>query len=240
MGSWDTRETTGLLHDVDVWVERAYFGTDAEYDDGNTTLLIMEGTKKGPDVDPEDSEFRQFFSTGSKWEHREGGKKAVHEDGSEEFHASCGYARFFRAVLELSDDAAKALQGRGYPDNAEIWVGLGFHLERTKVDFGPPLGEKEVLLPTEYLGDNQEGGAVKKEASSKDKAKAAIAKAKAASKGGGDDDGQRKELVALAKTFDTHDEFVMAAYDKWPEVEGFDEFTDMVDENGTIWTEAKA
>ncbi len=135
MGTWDTRESTGLLHDVDLWVESAKFGVDAEYDDGNTTILILEGIRVGPDVDPEDNEFRQFLSTGSKWEHRDGGKTAVHADGSEEFHASCAYARWFTAFMELSDDAAKELRGRGFPDEAESWVGLGMHVERVKHDF---------------------------------------------------------------------------------------------------------
>ncbi len=58
MGSWETKETSGFLDDVDIWVERAFFGTDAEYDEGNTTILILEGTREGPDVDPENADFR--------------------------------------------------------------------------------------------------------------------------------------------------------------------------------------
>ncbi len=242
MGSWDTKETSGFLDGVRIWIDRAFFGTDAEYDEGNTTILILEGVREGPDVDPENADFRQFLSTGSKWEHRDGGKTAVHADGSEEFHAMCAYARFFTAFMELGDDADKVLRGRGFPDEAEIWVGLGMYVEQVEVDFGN-IGKKSVLLPTQYLGDDRKAasGGSGGPSSPSPKAKAAAAKAKAkAAAAGGDSDGMQAELVAFAKGFESHDEFLTAAYDKWPEIEDFAEFADLIDENGTVWTEAQA
>jgi hypothetical protein len=244
MGSWDTRESTGLLHDVDVWVEKAYFGTDAGYDNGDTLVLIMEGTKVGPEVDPEDNTFRQFFSTGSKWEGRDNGKTAIHADGSEEFHASCAYARFFEAFMELSDDANKVIRKRGFPDEAKIWVGLGFHLERMKFDYGPPIGERDVLVPTAYLGDNglDDNYAQSNQldlSDDKPKKQTAAQKAKAA-KIKAKSNGRQAELIEFAAEFESHDEFLTAAYDKWDEIEDFEEFADLIDENGTIWTTASA
>jgi hypothetical protein len=226
VGSWDTRESSGLLDDADVWVERAYFGYDAQYDDGNTCILILEGTS--PDLPPEDNAVRQFFSTGTGWEPRDNGKSAVNADPKiDEFHSSCAYARFFRAVLELPG-AGDVIKGRGFPDNAEIWNGLGFHLERMTVNYGPPIGERKVLLPTAYLGEGAPasgGGAA---------AKAKAAKAKAAANG-----GKQAEIVEFAKGFGTHDEFLTAAYGKWADIESFDEFADLIDENGAIWTAAQ-
>lgn len=233
MGSWDTRESSGLLDDFDLYVENAHFGYDAQY--GDACLFILEG--RSPQGDPENEyQVRQYYSVGSGWEPAKGGAEASHPD-TDEFHASTNYSRFFRAVLELSETASKTLQDRGYPNTATIWNGLAFHMERQEVDYGGDFGKRKVLLPTAYLGEEDFPGAGGGKATTA-KAKAAAAKAKAAKAGTGGD--LRSKVVELASAHDDHDAFLEAMFTEFPEIESEDIYADAVDVNGEIWAEAHA
>jgi len=220
--SWEVEETTGLVDDIDVWLDGCKFGYDASY--GDNPVFMLRGTS--PDLPAENQEVGQFYSIGSGWEPVGNGKTVTHEDGKDDFHASCNYARFFRAALALSPEAEKTLQARGFPDDASIWDGLGFHLERQEIDYGSNIGKKRVLLPTAFLG---EGEAPAKP--SPNAAKAAAAKKAAANP-------MRARLVALAGEHTSHDDFLTAVYGEFPDIEedsGL--FGEVVVDTGGIWAE---
>lgn len=213
MPGWETVESTGLLDDCDITITKAEFNYDAQYDNGETLIMIMEGTSNHEAYE----DFTQFFSIGAGWDTEDNGATVV---GKDAFNSNSQYARFFLAAIDLAGDA---LTGRGFPDNASIWTGLKFHVNRATVDYGGEIGEKQVLLPTAFLGVD----------SGKAEAPAPAATPEPTGASNGTNAALRAKLMATAMASSDHDAFLETVMEKYPEVQEDDDlFAAIVDETG--------
>ena len=156
---WETIE--GLDDDFDFYIEAPYFGFMKEYMEGEQALLIWQGSS--PDTDTS----RVIWPIGKGWEVVDSGARVTHEK-REKFIKSSMYGKLInRVTSDLRVDMGK----RGKPTDAEVWKGLGFHLNREEIKYEGLLedrGGKTIhLMPTAFLGE-------------KGKPAVAVAKAKAA------------------------------------------------------------
>jgi hypothetical protein len=213
MAGWEGVVGGALLDKAEVTIEKAYFATDALYQGGEVLVFIFEGTSPQSPLD--DQSVRQFYSIGNGWD-TDDGKTVTHPD-LDGFRTSTNYYAFFRAALDSGAEAA--LKERGFPDNAGIWEGLRFYMERKHIE-RPGLGSSEVLVPVKFLGTT-------------DDAPAAPAAAAAAPKASAGNKVLRAKLKKLAKEHDDHDEFLAAALEEFPEVEEDEDlYAAVLDEDG--------
>ena len=144
--SWETE--LGLLDDYDLTITRAYFATDARYNNGESLLLHLEGTTDNADT----LESQVLFACGTGWVSNDGGKTAVHEKGKGRFNRSSWYGRLIERMKELG--GIDALAQRGDATQAQVWEGITLHLVREEVDFGSGIEAKSHLMPTAWrVGD---------------------------------------------------------------------------------------
>lgn len=221
---WST--DSGLLDDFDFTITDAKFATDMQYNDGQTLLMIWEGTTD----DPDNPEQRIMFPCGNGWLSPDGGKTAVHEGGRKRFIGTSMYGRVVnRCMNEL--DMLDVFAQRGLPPtNAEVWVGLKFHMKREKIEFGSALEPRERLMPVAFLG------VVGAEEESKAKSAKKAEKTEKATEQSAKEDAKRKalriKLTALAKKCETFEDFVTQAM----EIEGVQDdeelLAQVIDENG--------
>lgn len=210
---WAT--TSGLPDDIDITITDAYFGVNADYNNGETLVLTIEGTTDDDDL----PEYSGFYPCGNGWETTDKGKTASREDGKRKgFNKTSGYGLFFTHALEAG--AEDVLKARGTPFEAEVWKGLTFHFKRLKHDYKGDIGEVERLLPVEFKGEAGKGGAKPSaKASGKPAPKEVEPEGEAdttTSTSNGAGEGltvpMKAKLKMLAKKCDTHDAFIEAAY----------------------------
>jgi len=225
MSSWDT-ESGGLFDEGEVTLDKARFGFDADYQDGDVLCFILEfEDESGEDV-------RQLYSIGNGWDSIKKGKGV---EGRDAFHESTNYAIFFKAAL--ATDALAVIQERGYPDDATIWEGLRFAMKRS--DIVRNIGDKEVIskvvLPVKFIGvageDDEETPKAKKDSKKKDGKKSSGSAA------------LKAKVRKIAKANDDHDDFLIAVLDAHPEVEDADNkalYDDVLDEDESgLWAKAQ-
>lgn len=120
------------LQDMDYVFKGVRFAYDADYNNGETCLLIVEDGVSTLDDGTVD-EKRQFWPCGKGWEPAEGGKSAK--------HATKAGARFNRnsavgeLIASIPEDALKVMQARGNPMQAATWEGLNFHMTNVEKKF---------------------------------------------------------------------------------------------------------
>lgn len=236
MGLWDPVETSGLPDDIDFTIAKANFGYDAGYANGEQLLFIIEAAE----TDPEGEPYRSFYSVGraGAWETLDHGATVVSQSNppAEGFNKQSLYWKFIEAAL--GTPAGAVIQGRGTPDKAAIWEGLKFHMNRVDVDYGGEIGTKKALLPTTFLGEVPKADAP---------AAAAPAPAEPvapASDGAGATPPPTNILEAKVKALvhsaDSHDKFIEAVMEKYPEASNDpDLFGRVLDEKGGLWAEVK-
>lgn len=158
---------TGLKENYDGTIVDAWFGTDSNYNDGNTLLAYM---KVAAD-DGEEVELR--YPCGPDWGSFDGGETAEHPRGeSKGFSTNVAYYQFFAEALNVGADEelrgrSKGVGGGKGPRAAVIWKGLRFHFDlhretkKFKDRTSGEMVEREVVrtLPTAFLGTG-EGGQV--------------------------------------------------------------------------------
>lgn len=153
---WATE--SGLLDDVDVTIEKAYFATDARYNNGYTLLMHWEGSTSSED----NPTFHEMIPCGDGWQSLDGGKTATHPKGKKRFVSSSVYGRIIdRCINEFK--IGDLLRKRGAPTEAKVWVGLRFHMKREKLEFGSGLEARERLMPVKFLGVATENAAQAKQ-----------------------------------------------------------------------------
>lgn len=230
MTGWEPVETTGLPDDIDFTIAKAEFGYDAQYADGEQILFIITASQTNEEGEPH----RVFYSLGraGAWETLDHGRTVVSQTDppAEGFNKQSSYWKFIEAAL----GTGAPVTDRGTPDNAAIWEGLTFHLKRIEVD-RPGLGEgkQTMLLPVSYSDSG------KAEAS----APAAQTASAAPAAGNGQPEATTNilelKVKQLAKTADTHDNFIEAVMEKHPEAANDEElFSRVLDENG-IYAEVR-
>jgi hypothetical protein len=224
MAGWDPVETTGLPDDIDFTIVKAEFGYDAQYLSGEQILLIITASQTNEEGEP----YRNFYSLGraGAWESLDHGRSVVSQSDptAEGFNKQSSYWKFIEAALGTT--AASVIQGRGTPDNASIWEGLTFHMNRIEVD-RPGLGEgkQTMLLPTSFVG---EAGKVEASAPTGNGQPGAASSTNIL----------ELKIKQLAKTAATHDSFIEAVMEKHPEAANDEDlFSRVLDENG-IYAEA--
>lgn len=192
---------TGLLDDFDFTVDSAWFTTDANYNDGETLLLKLNG----PTDSADQPETTVQYSCGNGWEAADNGKRAVREDGKRRrFNQSSGIWKLVEAAMNCG--AEDVLRKRGNPMEASMWQGLKFHMKR--IEQGEGQFKTTRSLPVQFLGEVGEGrGAVSQPAP------AAPASASATSNGSGLSKVLEVKLKKLAKDSDTHEDFIVAAFE---------------------------
>lgn len=190
---------SGLIDDFDFTITEAWFTTDASYNSGETLLLKLSGNTDSADQ----PETTVQYSCGSGWEAEDGGKKAVREDGKRRrFNQSSGVWKLVEAAMNCG--AGEELRKRGTPMEASMWVGLRFHMKR--VEQGEGDFKTTRPLPVSFLGVVGEGSAPA--------APAAPAPASApAANGSGLSKVLEVKLKKLAKDSDTHEDFIVAAFE---------------------------
>jgi hypothetical protein len=224
MAGWDPVETTGLPDDIDFSIVKAEFGYDAQYADGEQILFMITASQTNDEGEP----YTNFYSLGRAglWETLDHGRTVVSQSQppAEGFNKQSSYWKFIEAALGLG--AGPVIQSRGTPDNAGIWEGLTFHMNRVEVD-RPGLGEgkQTLLLPTAFLGDSG-----KVEASAPVTAPAGNGQPEAT---GTKVNILELKIRELAKQANTHDSFIEAVLERHPEASNDEDlFSRVLDENG--------
>ncbi|MHA1813643.1 MAG: hypothetical protein ACTSYX_09465 [Candidatus Thorarchaeota archaeon] len=207
--TWDTIE--GLPDDFDFIIDDAYFGYRDEYQNGEVALLIWEGHSPDEDVDS------IIWPCGSGWEVTNRGANVSHPKRNRFVKTSMVGRLIDRVVKELGVDMAS----RGDATEASVWKGLGFHMRREEMSFGPGIledrgGKTTHLMPVEFLGE--QGAKASKKAGTKTEAK------------GGGDDLVMKKLSVLAKKLDK-DEWQQKAMDMKEVVDNDDLMAKVLDDS---------
>lgn len=141
--SWET--TSGLLDDFDGEVVESYFGYNPQYGGGDTLLLNWKVKTAEGDQD-------LLISCGKKWETVDGGKSAQRTDGGkEQFVKTSHYGMILERVKKLG--AIDVLRTRGRATEADLWTGTRWHFKREKVSYGGEIGDKEKVMPVDFLGE---------------------------------------------------------------------------------------
>jgi len=143
-GEWGT--DSGLPSNFDGTIIAAEFTTDEKYtsQDGSPMTVLRLEFDHAAESSP------VLLSLGAGWEIADRGKRAVHANRNK-FVATSRIGRWIdRCVKQLG--MFETLVARGAPTMAETWEGLRFHFERETVDYGAGIGEKEMLMPTAFLG----------------------------------------------------------------------------------------
>lgn len=227
MAGWDPVVSSGLPDDIDFTIAKAEFGYDAQYNNGEQILFMITAAETNDEGEP----YHNFYSLGKAgaWETLDHGKtvESQSQPPAEGFNKQSSYWKFIEAALETG--AGAVIQGRGTPDNASIWEGLTFHMNRVQVD-RPGLGEgkQELLLPTAFVG---EAGKVE--------ASAPATPSNGQPEASSSTNILELKIKQLAKTASSHDNFIEAVMEKHPEASNDEElFSRVLDENG-IYAEVR-
>lgn len=237
--AWQT--STGLVDEFRFDVQEAWFGTDEDYNEGKTLLFNLRGTATvDGEVLGEEGEHNERYSCGDGWVAMKGGQTAKHNGGTKFFNNRSKMGMLIDSVAENAD-VLEAVAAKGDPTVAATWAGFTFDMKRHTWSFIPRGGTEDEKITTSVMkvaglaedGD-QSPGPVKakatRKAKPKPKAKPKISDLEAA-------------LVVLAEDYDSHDDFVAAAFDedtfeRAGELEDDEELSDRVlDPDGGIWSE---
>lgn len=237
MGREAYKTTSGLLDDFDFWIAESWFATDKRFGGGRDPILHLRGQAliDGEVVDEEET---LLYGCGQGWKVANGGQAVTHTAGKTNFTDASNIGKFLDALDELGDEPLDTLGERGSPTDAEVYLGIGLHMERKEFTFKDrKTGETttyEVALPTAFLGfaDSEApaaapakpsgapkkatGAAKKATAPAKKAAPTASAPAKApAKKKAATENDLRAAVVEYAAVYEAteHAEFVDAVYD---------------------------
>ena len=189
---WQTK--VGQFNDMEMVITDAEFGYRDDYNEGESELLIWTFD----DLNGEERE--HLISIGTGWDIADKGARVESDSEDGRFHDTSLLGRYIERFLELGMQDVLKEDGRDDPRVASAYIGLKFHMKNEKKDFGGEIGEKEHLMPLEFLGvvGKGAGKAESEEASADD--------AKAEKKG-------MLQLKKLAKAADDATEFQMTAID---------------------------
>ena len=189
--AWAT--STGLYTDYEGVVEEASFGTDARYNNGESTLLFWKVRPTNIDITTDDGLIEVSFGAGTGWFSYDGGETIEHSEGKGKVNSSAIYGKLVDWAIEQG--LADTLKEKGSPLEAKVWVGLAFRFEEVEFNYGKEIGTKKRVMPVEVM--NSEDVAVpntKNADSSKD-----------------DLEGFKEELTALAENSPTAESFTESA-----------------------------
>ena len=142
---------SGLRSNYDLTINNAFFAPDAQYQDGATILLHIEGT------DEDGEEASEMYNVGKDWTSPDGGSTIISTKGSKTINRSSMYGRFIQAVFECDSKLPVLLEQRGDATDAKVWLGLTFHMDEQEITFGRGLNPTYRNMPTRFLGGIGQG-----------------------------------------------------------------------------------
>ena len=86
---------SGNRTDYDFYISSAFFGPDANYQQGTTTLLILEG------VDEDGNEAREIYNVGKDWISPDGGRTVQSTKGNKVIPRNTNYGKFIENFILL-------------------------------------------------------------------------------------------------------------------------------------------
>lgn len=155
MGREAFKTTSGLLDDYDFWVESSWFAKDKRFGGGADPILHLRGQAL---IDDEvvNEEETLLFGCGQGWEITNGGQGVTHPSGKTNFTDASNIGKLLNALNDLGDEPLDTMATKGGPTDAEVFLGVGLHMERKPFSFkDKKTGETntyEVPLPTAFLG----------------------------------------------------------------------------------------
>lgn len=229
-GSWRTK-SEGLPDDFDMWIQNSFFGRLEDYVDNQgekVPLLVLEGES------PEYGEQSVHLSIGKGWEIISGGKEVRHES-REFFDPSSKIGMWIDRIETDMPGLLEELERRGHPQEAGNWIGIGLHLQREDHDYGGDIGEVEIVMPTAFLGVQDDGPASTATETTEEPVEDEVEEIETeeveveVEESSGVSAGTMKRLAVIASKFD-YDKFLDLALDI-PEVEDDNELTmDILDD----------
>lgn len=218
-----------LIDDFDFTVTGAKFAYQG--DDAETVAIIFEGDTSDEDTPrlDEENENALKVKVGKRWVVTDDGTKIEHDTGKRKpLNPNSHYGMWVAECLDTLGIGG-VLKDRGSMRDAEVWLGLSFHIVRKEFT-GEIDGEKRKwskALPVKFLGEagsgSGSGKVTKLPAKPKAATKAAAAKAEdAGDEGDGTGAGDllpemeaktKAKLTALAKTSGDFAAFVSKAFD---------------------------
>jgi len=139
--------SAGLRDDTIATIQFATFRTDAGYNNGNTLLLVLTLTDENNEV------FDQMLSIGADWISSDGGQTVQHAGGKTKFNRGSNYGKWLAACAELPELQAH-LENTGPASDSHIWDGVKIHLAAHEETYTIQ-GETKTasrLLPDQFLG----------------------------------------------------------------------------------------
>jgi hypothetical protein len=145
---WET--SSGLEDDFDGWVTKFEFGTDSDYNNGESVVGKM--WLEGPDVSLDRP---VLWSIGDGWQVQRDGTVVNTKPTVKHFNNRSNIGRM---IVRLIKELKLPMENFGDPCDPDTWVGLGFHWKRETwknagaAKNGLP-SEGEHLMPVLFLSD---------------------------------------------------------------------------------------
>jgi hypothetical protein len=154
----------GLPDNYTFKVQEAEYNNDSEYNNGQTLLLILRGTRTLEDGEVQLDQ-REIYSCGNKWKQTQGGQFAIHETKGEPWDDSLGdkaprfnkQSAIYSFLTALSEAGGAELlrngtgDGKGY-FNAQTFVGVEMKMKQTEVINPVSQEVKSRALPASVSG----------------------------------------------------------------------------------------
>lgn len=195
---------SGLKDDYVFVVDHSYFGTDAAYMNGQQLLLIWEGHDEA-DNEPQ----TEKFSVGKGWVTEDLGRTMVNSK-SMKINQTSIYGKILAWAIEECPELVKLVADRGGPYKSDVWNGCKFQMQATTLHFGKNIGDKDRVMPAEFLGVEAEEGVVAPKAATPPQRSTPTAPF---TNGAAGSTVTQKILARLAQSTDSFDAFINEALD---------------------------
>ena len=192
------------LADTEAVVTAMEFRFDTEYAADACVAAITFQPDEG-------EEQEQLYSCGKGWEPVDRGAAAAHVSGRDlNFNRNSNYGRFLAAAFECEGFLDEVREEGILPTQVEMFVGKRFHLGTVEYSTRNPSKKdseetvKTAIVPTAYLGVEEE------EAPAKPAAKKAVAKKAAAAPAKGPSAIEKKQIALIEQLEEESPEIVEA------------------------------
>lgn len=142
----DWELSSGLREEVTFDIHMAMFGFRANYNQGGSLLLILNGTDENGEV------FEHICSIGNDWVSPDS-KHAMHPNGKNRVNKSSRYGQWITACQAIPTLWAYLLNSPG-PTDASIWENLRLHLKAQAISqtIRGESSTRDILLPDNFIG----------------------------------------------------------------------------------------
>lgn len=224
---WADQLSTGLMEDFDFYITKAYFAPDQGYQKGEALLLQLHGIAVSEgEVFPD---HREIFSVGADWITTDNMRKIQSTKGAKGPNKNSMLGRLVLSVVEIS---GSLMESRGDITDANVWTGTAWHFHINHIEFGRGLNAVDKNFPTAFIGVSPDNWATMNAQTqapiptpapmsmpqplipdplAEAQAKVAAIQAQQAAQTNGL--GLNSQLISIAKSSSSFDEFAAAAID---------------------------